>query len=139
MELAIGNYQRGLLTGTNPKSATLVKRRDGSYSIQIGVEHEPPKEQDTAVARAQVTHSFIALEDLTGIRERTNPQPRSKTERRRPNSWAFHQLRQFVHHKAMRAGVKVVLVPPAYSSQTCHKCLWIGRSLLRPSGQPTAG
>ncbi|MFS8906998.1 zinc ribbon domain-containing protein, partial [Synechococcus sp. OH2] len=79
------------------------------------------------VARALATHSFIALEDLTGIRERTNQQPRSKTERRRANNWAFSQLRQFVHYKAARAGVKVVLVSPACTWQTCHRCLWLGQ------------
>ena len=209
-ELAIGNYQRGMLKGSNPKSATLVKRKDGSYYIQICVEHDLPKPQDTTkaigvdlgrrdiahtsegenwngqqlnqvrdhysrlraslqrkasqgtrstrrrcrqllqrlsgrerrfqawvnhcisktiVSRALATNSFIALEDLTGIRERVNQQPRSKVERRRANSWAFYQLRQFVHYKAARAGIKVVVVLPAYSSQTCHQCLWIGQRL----------
>ncbi|MFT0813740.1 RNA-guided endonuclease InsQ/TnpB family protein [Synechococcus sp. OH20] len=215
-ELDISNYQCGMLAGSHPKAATLVKRQDGSYSIQICVESEVPEPQDTTkaigvdlgrrdiahtsegdnwngqqlnrvrdhysrlraalqrkaskgtrssrrrcrqllqrlsgrerrfqtwvnhciskaiVARAQATHRFIALEDLTGIRERTNQQPRSKTERRRANSeaygplarGAFYQLRQFVHYKAARAGVKVVVVPPAYSSQTCHRCLWLGQ------------
>ncbi len=37
-ELAIGNYQRGKLAGSKPKSATLVKRKDGSYYIQICLE-----------------------------------------------------------------------------------------------------
>jgi putative transposase len=46
-ELAIGRYQREQLAGSNPKSATLVKRRDGSYYIQICVEKNPPKQQDT--------------------------------------------------------------------------------------------
>ncbi len=45
-ELAIGNYQRGLLAGSHPKSATLVQRKDGSYYIQIGLESEPAKPQD---------------------------------------------------------------------------------------------
>ncbi|WP_414371894.1 hypothetical protein [Synechococcus sp. H60.4] len=27
----------------------------------------------------------------------------------------------------MRAEVKVVVVPPAYRSQTCHQCLWLGQ------------
>ncbi|MFS8813667.1 transposase, partial [Synechococcus sp. R55.7] len=44
--LAIGNYQRGILAGSNPKAATLVKREDGSYYIQICVEKKPPKQQD---------------------------------------------------------------------------------------------
>jgi putative transposase len=40
--LSIGNYQRHLLKGQQPTSATLVKRKDGSYHIQIQVESEPP-------------------------------------------------------------------------------------------------
>jgi putative transposase len=213
-ELAIGNYQRGMLSGSNPKAATLVKRKDGSYSIQICVEAEPSPPQRTGrvlgvdlgrtdiahtsegdnwngqqlnkvrdhysrlravlqrkaskgtrssrrrcrqllqrlsgkerrfqsrqrcvaktwvnhriskaiVSRAKATNSAIALEDLTGIRERINQQPRSKTERRRANSWAFYQLRQFLEYKARVAGVSLILVPPAYTSQTCHRCLHI--------------
>jgi transposase len=46
-ELAIGRYQRERLAGSNPKSATLVKRKDGSYSIQICVETEPCPPQRT--------------------------------------------------------------------------------------------
>ncbi|MFN3679362.1 RNA-guided endonuclease TnpB family protein [Thermosynechococcus sp.] len=67
----------------------------------------------------------LATENLTGIRERTNQQPRSKAERRRSNSWAFYQLRRFITYKALRSGVKVVLVDPRYTSQTCHRCLHI--------------
>jgi putative transposase len=213
-ELAIGRYQREQLAGSNPKSATLVKRKDGSYSIQICVETEPCPPQRTdrvlgvdlgrtdiahtsegdnwngqqlnrirdhysklravlqrkaskgtrssrrrcrellqrlsgkerrfqawvnhriskaIVSRAKATNSALALEDLTGIRtpsrwrdrERVNQQPRSKAERRRTNNWAFYQLRMFVVYKAAIAGVPVVLVPPAYTSQTCHRCLHI--------------
>ncbi|MGY2725400.1 RNA-guided endonuclease InsQ/TnpB family protein [Thermostichus sp. OS-CIW-26] len=205
-ELAIGRYQRERLAGSNPKSATLVKRKDGFYSIQICVETEPCPPQGTdrvlgvdlgrtdiahtsegdnwngqqlnkvrdhhsrlravlqrkaskgtrssrrrcrqllqrlsgkerrfqvwvnhriskaIVSRAKATNSAIALEDLTGIRERVNQQPRSKAERRRANSWAFYQLRQFLEYKARVAGVSLILVPPAYTSQTCHRCLHI--------------
>ena len=66
------------------------------------------------------------MEDLTGIRERTNEQPRRKDERRRGNSWAFFQLRQYVAYKAALVGVMLYLVPPAYTSQMCHRCLHIG-------------
>ena len=79
----------------------------------------------TIVFKAKASKSSIALEDLTGIRERTNQQPRSKTERRRSNSWAFYQLRIFLTYKAIGAGVKVVMVNPRYTSQMCHKCLHI--------------
>jgi putative transposase len=204
--LHIGNYQRHLLTGRNPKSAVLVKRKDNTYYLQIQLESEPPNPEktdsvlgvdlgrtDIAVTsesekfsgtaiteirdrysrvraslqkkaskgtrssrrrcrqllqrlsgrerrfQAQVNHTVsyrliqhakkqaqtIALEDLTGIRERTNQQPRSKTERRRSNSWAFFQLRQFLCYKAVKFGVNLVFVDPRYTSQTCHKCLHI--------------
>jgi putative transposase len=69
--------------------------------------------------------AIIALEDLTGIRERTNELPRNKTERRRSNSWAFFQLRLFLSYKAVKYGVVVVAVNPAYTSQTCAECLHI--------------
>jgi len=77
------------------------------------------------VQTAKANGQAIALEDLTGIRERTNQMPRSKTERRRSNSWAFYQLRQFLDYKAIKFGVKLVLVDPRYTSQTCHNCLHI--------------
>jgi putative transposase len=68
----------------------------------------------------------VAIEDLTGIRDRANQQPRSKTERRRSNSWAFYQLRSFLEYKGIKYGVDVIAVPPAYTSQTCHQCFHIG-------------
>ncbi|MFS8907015.1 RNA-guided endonuclease InsQ/TnpB family protein, partial [Synechococcus sp. OH2] len=107
----LSGRERRFQTWVNHRIATRVS---GTESLAI-------------VSRAQATHRFIALEDLTGIRERTNQQPRSKTERRRANSWAFSQLRQFLEYKAARAGVKVVVVLPGYSSQTCHRCLWLGQ------------
>ena len=78
------------------------------------------------ISEAKQTSSTVAIEDLTGIRERTNSKPRNKTERRRSNSWAFHQLRIFLEYKGIKEGVRVVTVPPAYTSQTCHCCLHIG-------------
>ncbi len=46
-ELDIGNYQRGILKGQDPKSATLVKRRNGDYYIHINLNHDAPDEIDT--------------------------------------------------------------------------------------------
>lgn len=42
-ELDIGNYQRGILKGQEPKSATLVKRKNGEYYIHINLDNETPK------------------------------------------------------------------------------------------------
>ncbi len=204
--LAIGNYQLGLLKGQKPKTATLVKRKDGSFYLNIQLESTPEKPQETdkilgcdlgrtdicvtsendtysgkqttkirdhysslrsilqqkatrgtrssrrrcrellkqlsgkerrfqthqnhtisyqLVQKAKTQNQVIALEDLTGIRERTNELPRTKTERRRSNFWSFHQLRQFLIYKCIKFAVKLVFVDPRYTSQTCHNCLHI--------------
>ena len=75
---------------------------------------------------AKTNSAIVAIEDLTGIRERTNQKPRNKTERRRSNSWAFYELRHFLEYKGIKYGVEVIAVPPAYTSQTCHKCNHLG-------------
>lgn len=78
------------------------------------------------ITEAKSAKAAVAIEDLTGIRERTNQKPRNKTERRRSNSWAFYQLRVFLEYKGIKEGVKVITVSPAYTSQICHCCLHIG-------------
>jgi IS605 OrfB family transposase len=75
---------------------------------------------------AKASNAVVAIEGLTGIRERTNSKPRNKTERRHSNSWSFYQLRTFLEYKGVQSGVEVIAVPPAYTSQTCHQCLNIG-------------
>lgn len=206
-ELDLGNYQRGILKGQEPKSATLVKRRNGEYYIHINLDNETPepiatkqvlgvdlgrvdiaytsdgdswsgqqlekvrnkyailrlvlqkqaslgtrssrrrcrqllkrlsgnekrfqKHINHEISRQLVNNAVassraISLEDLTGIRERTNQQPRNKQERRKSNNWAFYQLRQFLTYKCILAGVPLLFVNPAYTSKSCHKCLHIG-------------
>ncbi|MHC5672302.1 RNA-guided endonuclease InsQ/TnpB family protein [Nostoc sp.] len=78
------------------------------------------------IKEARCTNAIVAIENLTGIRERTNKQPRKKVERRRSNSWSFYQLRYALEYKGIKEGVEVIAVPPAYTSQTCHQCLHIG-------------
>jgi IS605 OrfB family transposase len=74
------------------------------------------------VREAKQLDAALAFEDLTNIRQSLNQQPRNKTERRRTNNWAFYQLRVFVAYKAIIAGVRVVFVPPAYTSKSCSRC-----------------
>ena len=78
------------------------------------------------VMKAKDTSSLIALEDLSGIRERTTV--RTKAQRHRRSSWSFDQLRQFIDYKAAIAGVPVVYIDPAYTSQECPICHHISRS-----------
>ncbi|MFI0983454.1 RNA-guided endonuclease InsQ/TnpB family protein [Streptomyces sp. NPDC021093] len=76
------------------------------------------------VAEAQRTARGIALEDLGGIRERVRLR---KPQRVTLHSWSFHQLGAFLAYKAGRAGVPVVYVNPAYSSQECSQCHHVDR------------
>jgi putative transposase len=190
---ALGERQRQRLTGKTPTSATLVKRRNGTFFLHVQLKRPAPApstptgtlgvdlgrrrvavDSDGAVYEATevqrlrshypkvrgslqakgttgakrllkrlsgrekrhmraINHVIsrrvvetarksqrqIALEDLTGIRQRTKSR---KVQRYHQHSWAFYQLRQFVAYKAQDAGVSLVLIPPAYTSQTCHGC-----------------
>ena len=78
------------------------------------------------VAKAKKEHKGIAIEDLKNIRWGMNSKKRNKTFRRRSNSWSFSQLRSFLEYKCKIAGIKIVAIPPAYTSQTCHNCGHIG-------------
>ena len=78
------------------------------------------------VEQAKHEGKGISVEDLTDIRKRANKEKRNKSFRRRANSWPFAQLRSFLEYKGRLAGVKVVAIPPAYTSQTCSKCLHMG-------------
>lgn len=77
------------------------------------------------VAEAERTGRGIALEDLTGIRERVRLR---KPQRATHSSWSFAQLGQFIAYKARKAGVPVVYVDPAYTSRTCAECRHVHRA-----------
>ena len=76
------------------------------------------------VTEAERTGRGIALEDLGGIRERARLR---KPQRVTLNSWSFHQLGEFIAYKARLAGVPLVYVDPAYTSQECSQCHHIDR------------
>jgi putative transposase len=101
-------------------SRRLLRRLSGrEQSFQKCLNHSISKQ---LVSEAKQGNTALAFEDLSGIRDSLNEQPRNKTERRRTNNWAFYKLRMFVQYKAVIAGVLVVFVPPAYTSKTCSRC-----------------
>lgn len=73
------------------------------------------------VAKAKALGVGIALEDLSGIRDRCE-QTATRRFRRRLGNWGFYQLRQFVEYKARFVGIPVVAVDPRHTSQTCSVC-----------------
>ena len=75
------------------------------------------------ISSAKQTNSLVAIEDLTGIRERTNSKPRNKTEKRRSNSWAFYQLRLFLEYKGIGVGVKPTPIPSWEGRRGVGTCL----------------
>jgi putative transposase len=81
------------------------------------------------VEKAKDTHRLIALEDLTGIRERVTVR---KANRRQHASWSFFDLRQKIEYKARRVGVPVIMVDPRNTSRTCRVCGTIDKH-SRPS------
>ncbi|MFF4732855.1 RNA-guided endonuclease InsQ/TnpB family protein [Streptomyces mirabilis] len=113
--------ERGLrakLQRKNTPSAKrrLKKRRRKEARRARDINHKIAKH---VVAEAERTGRGIALEDLTGIRERVRLR---KPQRATHSSWAFSQLGAFIAYKARQAGVAVVHVDAAYTSRTCAEC-----------------
>jgi IS605 OrfB family transposase len=75
------------------------------------------------VEKAKKSGKGIAIEDLTGIRKTAKIR---KSQRRTMSNWSFYQLRQHLEYKSKLAGVPLVVVNPAYTSQICHVCKHIG-------------
>lgn len=93
------------------------KRRAGKEARRArDINHKISKH---IVTEAERTGRGIDLEDLSGIRERARLK---KPQRVTINSWAFAQLGAFIAYKARRAGVPLVYVDPAYTSQMCSRC-----------------
>ena len=103
-------------TGTKSAKRLLRKRSGREQQFAKDVNHCLSK---AIVSTAKGTGRGIALEDLTHIRSRVNG---SKRQRRVLHNWGFFQLRAFIAYKAALAGVRVVYVNPAYTSQTCSAC-----------------
>jgi IS605 OrfB family transposase len=110
--------QREGLQKVGTKSAKRkAKRVSGKEArFQSDVNHCISK---TLVAKAITSCKALALEDLTGIRERITVRHEQRYER---HSWAFYQLRTYIAYKAAHAGVRVTWVDPRNTSRTCPEC-----------------
>ncbi|MFE5911195.1 RNA-guided endonuclease InsQ/TnpB family protein [Streptomyces wedmorensis] len=101
--------------GTKSAKRLLKKRSRKEARHTANVNHIVSKK---IVTTAERTGRGIALEDLTGIRDRVRHR---KDQRTTLHSWSFHQLGQYIAYKAKRAGVPLVYVDPAYTSQQCSQ------------------
>ncbi|WP_166905285.1 RNA-guided endonuclease TnpB family protein [Mycobacterium sp. DL440] len=109
---------RHKLQKKNTKSAKRLLRQRARKEARFAadVNHQISKR---IVAEAERTGRGIAVEELTGIRERVRLR---KPQRATHSSWAFAQLGAFLTYKAARAGVPIIQVDPAYTSQRCTAC-----------------
>jgi putative transposase len=95
-----------------------------------GREQRHVKAVNHAISKAIVAEAVragagqIRMEDLTHIRANIKAGKRVRT---RLHRWAFRQLQDFVAYKAQGAGLAVMYINPAYTSQTCSVCGAIGK------------
>ena len=116
---------RGLLQSKGTKSAKRhlkqIARKQSRYVRDIN--HQISKK---IVETASRSAKALALEDLTGIRERSNGYGREM--RWLMGNWSFNQLAQFISYKAEMTGIPVVFVDPRNTSRTCSACGYISKS-----------
>ena len=102
--------------GTKSAKRLLRKRARTESRFGADINHQISKR---IVAEAERTGRGIAIEELAGIRARVRLR---KPQRATHSSWAFAQLGTFLTYKAEEAGVPLVQVNPAYTSQRCTAC-----------------
>jgi len=76
------------------------------------------------VKKAQDTGRAIALENLTGIRNRTRFR---RKQRSKHANWSFFQLTNYITYKANLAGISIIFVNPKFTSQTCPVCGYVSK------------
>ncbi|MCP3773361.1 transposase [Paenibacillus sp. MZ04-78.2] len=92
---------------------------------QENKEHRYMKDQNHKISRKIVNMaieeqvSVIKLEKLTNLRQTTRT---SRKNAKNLHNWTFHQLQTFIAYKAALAGINIIEVNPAYTSQTCPNC-----------------
>ena len=96
-----------------------IKRRESNITKNLN--HKISRK---VVNYAKQNNCGIKLEDLTGIRKTTK---QAKSFKYAMNSWAYYQLEQFIKYKSQLAGVPVVKIEPAYTSQRCQMCGKLGQ------------
>jgi len=107
------------------KSKLLAKYRGRERNRVLDIYHKVANE----IAKVALeTNSAIALEDLTGIRDKIN---HSKELNGRLHRWSFRKFQQILEYKAKLNGIEVVYVNPVKTSSLCPIC----GSKLSPNGR----
>jgi putative transposase len=113
------NLQRKRLGRKNSKGAKKKLKRVAGKEARFR-KHQNHVISKAIVATAKGTGCGIAVEDLSGIRDRLPAW--SRDARNKLSGWSFAQLVAFVSYKARLAGIPVVTVDPRDTSRTCSQC-----------------
>ena len=103
-------------------SKKVLKRLSGKERTTSTIINHTISKQIVQLAKSE--GKGIAIEDLKGIM--FSASKKGKKFRTRVGKWSFNQLRSFLTYKCLLNGVKLVVVPPAYTSKTCSNCFHIG-------------
>jgi IS605 OrfB family transposase len=103
-------------------SKKALKRLSGKEARFVSIENHRISKQ--LVAQAKYEGVGIAIEDLSGIRK--TAEPKSSKMKTELNRWSFYQLRMYLTYKSKKSGIPLVVIPPAYTSQTCNCCMHRG-------------
>jgi putative transposase len=113
----IAKLRAGLQSaGTKSAKRHLRKLRRREHGFHAHTNHVISK---SIVRKAKDTGRGIAVEDLSGIRDRVTVR---KAQRATLHSWSFFQLRSILAYKAVLAGVALVAVDPRNTSRACPEC-----------------
>lgn len=117
------NIRASLQSKCKPSAKKVLKRLSGYEKRRIKHENHLLSKQLVEEAKRH-NCATIRMEQLKGIRSKTKRW--NKHSNRMVAGWSFYQLQQFVIYKAGAQGIAVELIDPAYTSQTCYKCLQLG-------------
>jgi IS605 OrfB family transposase len=113
------NLQRKRLQRKGTKGAKKKLKRMAGKEARFR-KHQNHVVSKAIVGNAKGTGRGIAVEDLSGIRDRLTA--RGTDARNRLSGWSFGQLYHFLAYKAELAGVPIVTVDPRNTSRTCAQC-----------------
>ncbi len=88
------------------------------------------RDADHILSKHLVQHapagSTLIFENLTHIRDTSNMgrgiQNKNVQNKRKLHSWTFAQLYNFTAYKAQERGIRVAIIDPRHTSQTCSRC-----------------
>lgn len=118
-------YIRRSLQAKGTKAA---KRR---LTALAGKEARFSRDVNHRVSKELASKSGVAryvLEDLVAIGRRRPEDKYGKKSSKRKSDWAHAQLLFFLEYKCAAAGVEVVFVNPAWTSQECSRCGYRSKS-----------